>query len=137
MTRQSIDVSSCERKITMWKAILESSFIGKILFVGFVCLLFWFMQARYERVQKELAQKEEQCLFLQTANKKQQENIARLVLEQQKQEELLLQAEQEKQALVQKYQTKQKQVYKTNDNASKNWKNTPIPNPILQILQQN
>lgn len=91
----------------MWKAILESGFVGKIIICGFACLLFWFMQIRYERMQKQLAQKEEQCIILQTANKKQQENIAKLLQEQKKQKELLLQAEQEKEKLVQEYRAKQ------------------------------
>lgn len=120
----------------MWKAILESSFLGKALFVSAVCLLFWLLQTRYERVQAQLAQKEEQCLVLQTANKKQQETMERLRQEHKKQEELLVQAEQEKNKLVQKYQAKQEQVYKSNDTASMNWKNTPLPKSILQILQQ-
>lgn len=119
----------------MWKAILESSFIGKILFCGLVCLLFCFMQARYERVQKGLAQKEEQCLVLQTANKKQQENIAKLLQEQKKQEELLLQAEKEKEKLAQAYRKKLAQVHQSTDKASQNWKQTKIPDTILQILE--
>lgn len=120
----------------MWKAILESGFIGKILFCGLVCLLVWFMQARYERAQKDLAQKEEQCLVLQIANKKQQENIAKLLQEQKKQEELILQAEQEKEKLVQEYREKQTKLHKSTDTASTNWKKTPLPENILQIIKQ-
>lgn len=120
----------------MWKAILESGFVGKIIICSMACLLFFFMQARYERAQKALAQKEEQCLVLQTANKKQQENIARLQKEHQKQEELLLQAEQEKEKLVQAYQKKLAQVHQSTDTASQNWKQTKIPESILQILKQ-
>lgn len=120
----------------MWKAILESGFIGKILFCGLVCLLVWFMQARYERAQKDLAQKEEQCLVLQIANKKQQENIAKLLQEQKKQEELILQAEQEKEKLVQEYRAKQTKLHKSTDTASTNWKKTPLPENILQIIKQ-
>lgn len=120
----------------MWKAILESGFIGKILFCGLVCLLVWFMQFRYERVQKELAQKEEQCLVLQNANKKQQENIAKLLQEQKKQEELILQAEQEKEKLVQEYRAKQTKLHKSTDTASLEWKKTLLPENILQIIKQ-
>lgn len=119
----------------MWKALFESSFIGKILFYGLVCLLIWFMQARLERMQKNLAQKEEQCIILQNANQKQQENIVQLVQEHQKQAELLVQAEQEKQKLVHVYKKKQRQFYISSDKESTNWKQTKIPEPVLQILK--
>lgn len=120
----------------MWKAIFESSFTGKILLGALVCLLVWFMQFRLERVQAELAQKEEQCIVLLNANKKQQETITRLVQEQAKQEKILMQAEQERQILLQKYQTKQKQVYKSTDKKSTDWKQSKIPESVLQILKK-
>lgn len=120
----------------MWKAILESSFIGKILFCGLVCLLVWFMQVRFERVQKQLAQKEEQCLILQTANQKQQESFARIELEYKKQEKILVQLERENKTLVQNYQKKQNQVYQSNDKESSEWKQDKIPDSILQILKK-
>lgn len=119
----------------MWKFLSESNFIGKILFYGLVFLLIWFMQARLERMQKHLAQKEEQCHILQQANKKQQENLDMLVQEHQKQAELLVQAEQEKQNLVHAYQKKQRQFYISSDQESLNWKQTKIPEPVLQILK--
>lgn len=120
----------------MWKAILESSFIGKILFCGLVCLLVWFMQARYERVQKQLAKKEEQCLVLQNANKKQQESFARLELEYKKHEKILVQLDTENKTLAQNYRAKQKQVYQKNDKESSEWKQDKIPDGILQILKK-
>ncbi len=120
----------------MWKVILKSGFVGKIIICGFACLLFWFMQVRYERMQKQLAQKKEQCLILQNANKKQQENIAKLLQEQKKQEELILQAEQEKEKLMQEYRAKQIKLHKSTDTASLEWKKTPLPENILQIIKQ-
>lgn len=120
----------------MWKAILESGFVGKIIIYGFACLLFWFMQIRYERMQKQLAQKEEQCLILQNANQKQREAITRLLQEQKQQEEFILQAEQEKEKLVQEYRAKQTKLHKSTDTASLEWKKTPLPKNILQIIKQ-
>lgn len=79
---------------------------------------------------------EQQCLVLQTANKKQQENITRLIQEQKKQEELILQAEQEKEKLVQEYRAKQTKLHKSTDTASLEWKKTPLPENILQIIKQ-
>lgn len=120
----------------MWKAIFESGFVGKIILCGLACLLFCFMQFRLERTQKALTQKEEQCLVLQNANQKQQENIEKLLQEQKKQEELFIHAEQEKEKLIQEYGTKQMKLHKSIDTASINWKKTPLPENILQIIKQ-
>lgn len=120
----------------MWKTLFDSSFLGKALLGLLVCAVFYFMQIRLTHTQAELAQKEEQCLLLQNANKKQQENIAKFVQEQKKQEELILQAEQERQKLLEKSQAKQATLHKSTDTASTNWKNTPLPETILQILRE-
>lgn len=120
----------------MCKYIFNSGIMSKLLFAALAALCIWFLQMKIEKLQKTLTQKEEQCLVLQTANKKQQENISRLLQEQQKQEEILLQAMQERQMLVQKYQTRQNQIRNSNDKASADWKKTPVPQTILQILQK-
>lgn len=120
----------------MCEKIFNSGFMSKILFVAVAGVCILFLQLKIEKLQSQLAAEKEQCQLLQSANKKQQENIEKLLLEHKKQEELILQAEQEKQALEQNYQAKQRQVHKSNDNASANWKTTKLPESILQIIKQ-
>ena len=122
----------------MWKFLFEniSDKIFPAIFVLCICFAFCFLQIRLEQTQKNVAEKEEQCKILQNTNKKQQENITRLVQEQKKQEELFLQAEREKQRLMQSYQKKQAQFYQNNDEESTNWKQTKIPASVLQILKK-
>lgn len=114
----------------------EGGFVGKIVICGLACLLFRFMQARYDGVQKKLAQKEEQLLTLQNVNKSQQESIARLRQEQEKQEQIICELQNQNKKLAQKYRAKQKQVYESNDNASADWKQGKIPDNILKVLRQ-
>lgn len=139
MLRNSLGVQNNTFKLCrffMWKFLSESKFLGKLVVILAGCFAFWLMQSRLENTQKALAQKEEQCIILQNANKKQQENITRLLQEQAKQEKLLVQAEQEKEKLVQAYHKKLAQVHQSTDTASQNWKQTKIPESILQILKQ-
>lgn len=102
----------------------------------FLCAAVWLMQLRLEHFQRKLAQKEEQYQLVLFANKKQQENINQLLQEQKKQEELLLQMEREKQNFVHTYRAKQAQLYKRTDQESAAWKQTKIPEPVLQILKE-
>lgn len=123
----------------MWKPLIKicsSKGTLPFLFILFLCAVLWLMQLRLERSQRNLAQKEEEYRIVLSANKKQQENINRLIQEQKKQEKLLLQTEREKQNLVHTYRTKQAQVYKRNDQKSAEWKQTEIPEPVLQLLKE-
>lgn len=120
----------------MCKYVFNSGIMAKLLFAVLAALCIGFLQMKIEKLQKTLTQKEEQCLILQNANKKQQENIARLVQEQKQQEEILLQAVQEKEKLNRQYQTRQNQVRKSTDKASTDWKQGKIPDNILKVLRQ-
>lgn len=120
----------------MCKYVFNSGVMSKLLFAALAALCIGFLQMKIERLQKTLTQKEEQCLVLQNANKKQQENIRRLLQEQKQQEEILLQAMQEKEKLSRQYQSKQNQIRKSNDKASVDWKKSELPQSVLQVLKK-